>query len=116
MPCPIPPASLCPTIKTGGPDPVPGLYRLVSETFHVPEQELRAPSRRAAPVARARQVCMYLMNVALGMTFVEVGRALGRDRTTAAHAARRVEDQREDPRFDALIDRLERRLATGAAR
>ncbi|MCP1337342.1 helix-turn-helix domain-containing protein [Futiania mangrovi] len=116
MPDPIPPISLCVSIKTGGADPVPGLFRLVSRTFHVPEQDLRAPSRRTASAARARQVCMYLMNVALGMTFVEVGRALGRDRTTAAHAARLVEERRDDPAFDALIDRLEHTLMAEGAR
>ncbi|MDX5361019.1 MAG: DNA replication initiation ATPase [Alphaproteobacteria bacterium] len=116
MPDRTPPQSLCVSIKTGGADPVPGLFRIVSDTFSVPERELRAASRRTARVASARQVCMYLMNVALGMTFVDIGRALGRDRTTAAHAARRVEERRDDPAFDALLDRLERRLAPGATR
>jgi hypothetical protein len=33
-----------------------------------------------------------------------------RDRTTAAHACRTVEDCRDDPRFDAALDCLERAI------
>lgn len=54
---------------------------------------------------------MYLAHVSFGATFSAVGRAFGRDRTTAAHAARVIEERRDDPRIDALLDRLERTCA-----
>lgn len=82
----------------------------VSCAFLVPPQELRARTRRTASVARARQVAMYLAHVGLGLSYTDAGRLFGRDRTTVAHACRLVEDQREDPRFDASLDHLERAL------
>jgi chromosomal replication initiation ATPase DnaA len=58
----------------------------VAAAFTVPIGELHHRSRRRAPVALARQSAMYLAHVTLGLTFAEVGRVFGRDRTTAAYA------------------------------
>ena len=78
-----------------------------------PVGELRAGRRRTAHVAFARQNAMYLAHVALGLSYTEVGRAFGRDRTTAAHACRVVEDRRTDPAFDARLALLEHLLRRG---
>jgi chromosomal replication initiation ATPase DnaA len=80
----------------------------IARALGVPVAELRAPTRRRARVALARQVAMYLTHVAFGFSLSAVGRHFGRDRTTAAHACRHVEDRRDDPAFDLLLDRLER--------
>ena len=72
---------------------------------------LFAPSRGPACVALARQIAMYLAHVACGLTLTGVGRGFGRDRTTAAHACMVVEEKRDDIAFDALVARLESRLA-----
>lgn len=69
--------------------------------------EMRAPTRRRAPVAHARQIAMYLTHVAFGFSLSAVGRYFGRDRTTAAHACRQIEDRRDNQDFDLLLDRLE---------
>jgi len=69
--------------------------------------EMRAPTRRRAPVAQTRQIAMYLMHVAFGFSLSAVGRHFGRDRTTAAHACRQIEDRRDNRDFDLLLDRLE---------
>lgn len=79
----------------------------VAVAFQVPLPELRAPTRRTAPVAFARQVAMYLAHVACGITLTEVGILFGRDRTTVAYACRVVEDHRDDFLFDASLDHLE---------
>jgi chromosomal replication initiation ATPase DnaA len=50
---------------------------------------------------------MYLARVALGMTLANAGLLFGRDRTTASHACRVIEDRRDDPRFDALLQKME---------
>ena len=50
---------------------------------------------------------MYLAHVAYGFTLTEVGRLFSRDRTTAAHACRLIEDKRDDPAFDVSLDSLE---------
>jgi hypothetical protein len=36
-----------------------------------------------------------------------VAEAFGRDRSTAVHACRLIEDRRDDPSFDAVFDALE---------
>lgn len=92
----------------------------VAAAFVIPIIELRAPTRRRAPIALARQSAMYLAHVAYGLSFTDVGRAFGRDRTTAAHACRRIEDRRREARLDAALADLEHVLrrdfaATGAA-
>ncbi len=50
---------------------------------------------------------MYLAHVACAASLAAVGRVFGRDRTTAGHACRRIEDQRDDIVFDALVASLE---------
>jgi chromosomal replication initiation ATPase DnaA len=59
-------------------------------------------------VALARQIAMYLSHVAFRVSLTDVGRIFGRDRTTVSHACAVVEDLRDDPRFDRILDLLER--------
>ena len=84
----------------------------IAGAFKISVAEIRAPTRRTAPVAQARQIAMYLMHVSFGFSLSAVGRHFGRDRTTAAHACRQIEDRRDDAAFDVLIDRLEFALRT----
>lgn len=65
---------------------------------------------RGRRVAFARQVAMYLMHIGFGMSLGRVAGAFGRDRSTASYACHRVEDARDDPGFDTLIDNLEEAL------
>jgi hypothetical protein len=88
--------------------------------FAVPVGELRATTRRSSYVAFARQSAMYLSHVAFGVNLSAVGRAFGRDRTTAGYACRLIEDRRDDPAVEAVLASLEdacralrRRLAAG---
>ena len=87
----------------------------VAAAFVVPITELRAPTRRRAPIALARQSAMYLAHVAFGLSFTEIGRAFGRDRTTAAHACRRIEDRRREARLDSALADLEHALRRNRA-
>jgi len=87
----------------------------ICAAFAVPATELGRATRGEAPVAFARQSAMYLAHVAFGLNFSDVGRAFGRDRTTAAYACRRVEDRREDARVDATLSALEKALAPAAS-
>ena len=79
----------------------------VAATFAVSLGELHATTRRQPAAAFARQSAMYLAHVVLGLSLTEVGRAFGRDRTTAAYACGRVENLRDDPALDAVLDGLE---------
>lgn len=79
--------------------------------FGVPLAGLRSRSRCGAPVAAARQAAIYLARVGFGIAYDDLGRAFGRDRTTAAHACRVIEDRRDDPDFDRRLAVLEAGLA-----
>lgn len=79
----------------------------VAATFAVHPMTLRGKTRGAYLVAFARQAAMYLAHVVFGFTYSEVGRAFSRDRTTAAHACRLMEEHRDDPAIDALLGALE---------
>ena len=79
----------------------------VAAAFAVPLAELRARTRRPPTVAFARQSAMYLAHIVFGLTLTDIGRAFGRDRTTAAYACELVENRRDDPVLDAVIEALE---------
>lgn len=87
--------------------PCASLQAVVAAAFAVPLAELRASGRGSAPVAFARQSAMYLAHVVFGLSYAEVGRTFQRDRTTAAHACRLVEERRDDPALDSLLGALE---------
>jgi len=84
--------------------------QLAALAFTVRVEDIAAPTRLKAPVAAARQVAMYLVHVALGVSLTRIGRLFGRDRSTVAHACQCVEDRRDDPAFDEFIEALERTL------
>ncbi len=98
-----------------GPTVSPRTARRLCETaalataaaFALPVGELHATTRRSSYVAFARQSAMYLSHVSFGVSLSEIGRAFGRDRTTAAHACQLVEDRRDDPAVDAVLASLE---------
>ncbi len=84
-----------------------GLVDILSTFFNVSGRELRSNSRCERPVARVRQIGMYVAHVALALTMSEVGRAFGRDRSTVNHACHLIEDMREEPEFDRIIQTIE---------
>lgn len=88
---------------------------LVSASFAVPAAALRTRTRGNARAAVARQTAMYMAHVAMGLNFAQTGRLFERDRTTAAHACRRIEDLRDDPAFDLTLASLENACARIAA-
>jgi chromosomal replication initiation ATPase DnaA len=92
------------------------LETATAAAFGVPVDELRAPTRRKAAAALARQSTMYLAHVTLGLNYSAIGTLFHRDRTTAAYACQRVEDRRDDPAIDDLLQTLEEicaRIARG---
>lgn len=89
---------------------------VTAAAFSVPLEALRAPSRREAPVAFARQCAMYLAHGVLRLNYCAIGKIFHRDRTTAAHAYALVKKRRADPAIDRLLVMLEgvcRELARG---
>ena len=84
-----------------------GMIDITAALFSVSSKEIRKPGRSSLGVSRMRQVAMYVAHVILRLNMTDIGRAFGRDRTTASHACRLVEDLRDDPGFDTLLDAME---------
>jgi hypothetical protein len=86
------------------------LGAVVASAFGLGAEAMRTGNRGRAEVAFARQVAMYLAHTRLCIPYTATGKLFGRDRTTARHACRQVEDRREDPRVDSIVDCLERAI------
>ncbi len=86
------------------------LRKVVADAFGLQPDDLLQASRGCAGAALARQTAMYLARVSFGMTLTQAAQWFGRDRTTAAHACRVVEDRRDDPAFEAKLAALETML------
>jgi chromosomal replication initiation ATPase DnaA len=80
---------------------------LVGLAMDVPVREIAARRRCTHAATRARQIAIYLTHITLAWPLGRVAFAFGRDRTTAGHAVRAVEDLRDDPAIDAHLTSLE---------
>ncbi len=83
------------------------LVQTVARSFRVRPAALTAPGRTAAREALARHVAMYLANVLFGWSYSRIALVFERHRTSVLYACARVEDRRDDRRFDARLIRLE---------
>ena len=92
------------------------IAEVVALATGVPAADIRSSARRGRAAVKARQAAMYLAYVIFQWPLDRVGAAFGRDRTTAGHACRQIEDRRDDPDFDAGLEVLEAclRVAPGA--
>jgi len=88
------------------------ILRLVAKTTEVPPGRICGPCM-AHRYAEARHICWYLMHTSLGMRQSDVGRFFDVDRRAVAYGIARVEDKREDRRFDATIAQLEQIIKDG---
>lgn len=83
------------------------VFEVVEAAFDLDRRDLRKVTRGRCEIALARQTGMYLARVVLGMTLSQAACLFGRDRTTASHACRVIEDLRDEPAFDALLTAME---------
>jgi Bacterial dnaA protein helix-turn-helix len=84
-----------------------GLVASMTETC---EEEITGSGRSCVATTRARHMAMYLMHTFLGHSFSQVAGFFGRDRTTVAHACRRVESERDLSEYEKRLVRLENLL------
>jgi hypothetical protein len=81
--------------------------RLAASAFGVAASEISLRGRSTRRVSTARQTGMYLAHTTVGLPLTKVAEYFGRDRTTAAHACRLIEDRRDDSAFDGIVSELE---------
>ncbi len=92
--------------------PVPHTLRsrivaLVSHEFGVPQPVLLRQTRAKGgwPVL-ARQLCLYLASVEAGHGDTATAQAFGTVRENVRYAVRRVEEHRDTPIFEIVIERI----------
>ncbi|WIJ24401.1 helix-turn-helix domain-containing protein [Devosia sp. RR2S18] len=88
---------------------------LIAQEKRIPERLLIGRRRCRASASEARHLAMYLAHVVLGQSLLDIALIFGRDRTTVSYACAKIEDRRDDPVFDAEVERLERCLQSGVA-
>ena len=89
---------------------------VVAEATGVGLARLCGDKRGQAHTAFARQTAMYLCRVVYAMRLGDIALAFGRDRSTAGHAVRRIEEAREHPEFDRRLTALEAMLQNAGGR
>ena len=83
------------------------LVALAATALDVPTAEVGGPTRGPARAALARQLAYYLAVTTLGWTASDAARICGRDRTSVSHALGLIEDRRDCPQFDEMVESLE---------
>ncbi len=87
------------------------IQRLVCEYFSLPEDLVRAKTRKQE-VVTARQIAMYLAKELTNSSLKTIGLHFGgRDHSTVIHAYQSVEDQMKiDPKFNTNVQQIRRKL------
>lgn len=83
---------------------------MVAQATGIRLSALCAAQRGTVQEAFARQLAMYLCRLVFAMTLRDIAMAFQRDRSTAAHAIRRIEEAREQPEFDRRLTSVEAAL------
>lgn len=88
------------------------IQRRVADHYNLRMTDILSP-RRARPVARPRQVAMYLAKALTEHSLPEIGRKFGgRDHTTIIHGVRKIEELLQaDRQLAADIETLKQRIA-----
>jgi len=78
----------------------------VSIVYRLPISAILDRRRGRRKVSDARQLCQYLCHISFQHSFAKIGKTFNRDRTSVAHACRRIEDQRDIEHYDMAIEFL----------
>ncbi|MGC6517353.1 MAG: chromosomal replication initiator protein DnaA [Candidatus Puniceispirillaceae bacterium] len=91
------------------------IQRHVSSHYNIRTNDMFS-SRRAASIARPRQIAMYLAKDLTSLSYPAIGRSFGgRDHTTVMHAVKKIEQLiAEDSSLSADLDLLRGLLSDGA--
>lgn len=90
-------------------------HKLASE-LAIPLGELLGATRGSPHVAFVRQMMIYLVNTAFDLSEEAIAAAIGRDPTTIKHAIALIEEIRDNPEDDDMLEKLTGELQTSGAR
>lgn len=81
----------------------------VAEDAGISAEEVRAPRGRSR--RKLRLAAIYLTGVVYDHSMCACARLLGLSAQAGTYTGRTIEDRRDDPDFDAWLDRMEARLS-----
>lgn len=79
----------------------------VALEFGIPDVEVYSRTKGNSRSSFARQIAMYLTHIVYEINLSRVARTFSRDRSTASHACKVIEESRDDPVIDEKLMRLE---------
>jgi len=79
----------------------------VALEFGVPDIEVYSQTKGSSRSSFARQIAMYLTHIVYEINLSRVARTFNRDRSTASHACRVIEESRDDELIDEKLNSLE---------
>ena len=82
------------------------VQQIVALRLGTPMETLTRKARLSQSALRARRVSLYLAHVALGWSLERVGHAFGINRQTVGTACTRIEEARDEPHLNDLLDQL----------
>lgn len=88
------------------------IMHVVAMRLGTPMEAVMRAGRLTRPAVRVRRVSLYLAHVALGWPLERVGYAFGINRQTAGTACTRIEEVRDEPNLNALLEQLTQTLQT----
>ncbi|MES2860772.1 MAG: chromosomal replication initiator DnaA [Pseudomonadota bacterium] len=83
------------------------VMQIVAIRLDTPVEAVARGTRLPPATLRARRVSMYLAYVSMEWQMERVGHAFAVNRQTAARACQKIEDARDEPHLNALLDELE---------
>lgn len=88
------------------------VVQIVALRLGAPVETVTRKGRLSLPALRVRRVSLYLAHVALGWTLERVGHAYGINRQTVSTACTRIEEARDEPHLNDLLDQLAETIQT----
>jgi chromosomal replication initiation ATPase DnaA len=79
------------------------VYALIAAQAQIKSAYLTSGERKSEKVSQLRHKAQYICNTTFGLKTVFIAQQLNRHRTTVAEAFRKVEDMRDDPKFDKFL-------------
>lgn len=85
---------------------------VVAMRLGTPMETITRKGRLSRPAVRVRRVSLYLAHVALSWPLERVGHAFGINRQTVGTACARIEEARDEPHLNDLLDQLAETIQT----
>lgn len=79
------------------------VYALVAAQGQVKSSYLTSGGSKSRKVSQLRHMAQYLCNITFGLKTVFIAGQLNRHRTTVGDAFSKIEDMRDDPKFDKFL-------------